>query len=92
MLVVDDRIVRNSDTIDNVASFDGSDANTMPTGAPIVREHKVGRVIDSDAIVLIDDSAATFMCEVVELEEKCVARKTYVMVRSVEEEISKPSV
>jgi hypothetical protein len=39
----------------------------MSVSAAVVRENNVGRVVDSNAIILIDDSATTFMHKVVEL-------------------------
>jgi len=39
----------------------------MSVGAAVVRENNIGRVIDSNTIVLIDDSATTFTRTVAEL-------------------------
>jgi hypothetical protein len=64
----------------------------MSVGAAVVRENNVGRVVDSNAIILIDDSATTFMHKVVELGKKYLVKETHVMVKSVDDETSKPSV
>lgn len=92
ILVVDDGVTLNENGIYHIPSLDWSNTDTVSTGAWVVRNDDVLSIIDGNAVVLIDNGIAADSdvprSESNNQEIIC----TYVIVRSVEEETSNPSV
>lgn len=92
ILVVDDGVTLNENGIYHISSLDWSNTDTVSTGAWVVRNDDVLSIIDGNAVVLIDNGIAADSdvprSESNNQEIIC----TYVIVRSVEEETSNPSV
>lgn len=58
VLVVNDFVVRDSHTVNNIAGLDAANADSVSTSARVVGEDDVGSTVDGDAIILIDDRAS----------------------------------